>query len=331
MAESFPVGKTSSIEEIALACGMHKDDTRRIINHAKTNGLFQETEQGVIEHTAGSKAIAQVPLLREWIEVSCKYMWASAPHVVTAMEKWPGSQEPNETGFNLLRQTNLPFFAELIKNPAEMKAFADAMSFFQAGPGMEISLILDHYDWSTHQLVVDVGGSHGKFAVELAKRFPSIQCVVQDLPDVIASAPMLPDHTIGERIRFEAHDFFTEQPIKGADVYFMRMILHDWSDRYATLILKNLIPALKPGARVVINDQVVSESGVLSKYAERSVRSFDLAMKEALNAKERDLEDWTRLFEEADATQKRFQVVDVKRPENSFLQIIEVIWNGGES
>jgi len=61
------------------------------------------------------------------------------------------------------------------------------------------------------------------------------------------------------------------------------------------------------------------------------VRSFEFAMKEILNAKERDLEDWTRLFEEADTTYMRFRVVEVKRPEDSFLQIIEVIWNEGES
>jgi hypothetical protein len=28
-------------------------------------------------------------------------------------------------------------------------------------------------------------------------------------------------------IEFQAHDFFQEQPVKGADVYFLRQILHD--------------------------------------------------------------------------------------------------------
>ena len=49
-------------------------------------------------------------------------------------------------------------------------------------------------------------------------------------------------------------DFFTLQPIKDADVYFFRAIFHDWPDKYCIQILQNLIPALKTGARVIIQD-----------------------------------------------------------------------------
>jgi hypothetical protein len=43
-----------------------------------------------------SNAIATVPLLREWIEETCANMWSSAPRIVEAMEKWPGSEEPDQ-------------------------------------------------------------------------------------------------------------------------------------------------------------------------------------------------------------------------------------------
>src|SRR3982074_2200144 len=41
------------------------------------------------------------------------------------------------------------------------------------------------------------------------------------------------------------------QSVRGADVYF-RFIRHNWSDKYAMMILSNLIPAMKDGERVVI-------------------------------------------------------------------------------
>lgn len=44
-----------------------------------------------------------------------------------------------------------------------------------------------------------------------------------------------------------------------ANVYFLRWITHDWSDKYALMILRNLIPALKDGARIIVYDRVLSD------------------------------------------------------------------------
>lgn len=57
-------------------------------------------------------------------------------------------------------------------------------------------------------------------------------------------------------ICFYASNFFTEQPIR-ADVYFFRSIFHNWADKYCIKILKNLVPALKPGARVIIHERIL--------------------------------------------------------------------------
>ena len=39
------------------------------------------------------------------------------------------------------------------------------------------------------------------------------------------------------------------------------MGLEDWSDKYSKMIIKALITALKPGAKIVINDRVIPRSG----------------------------------------------------------------------
>ena len=49
-------------------------------------------------------------------------------------------------------------------------------------------------------------------------------------------------------------------------------IFHDWSDKYASRILKNLRQALKKGARVVIGEVCLSEPGDVSELAERQLR-----------------------------------------------------------
>lgn len=53
--------------------------------------------------------------------------------------------------------------------------------------------------------------------------------------------------------------------------------------------------------------------------------SFDLSMWAIHNAKERDLEDWRQLVEDADTG---FELTAVDRPEGSRLSIILVTWRG---
>lgn len=192
---------------------------------------------------------------------------------------------------------------------------------------MRTDYIVDHYVWAAvgSGTVVDVGGSHGDVSVGLAKRYPSIRCVVQDLPEVISGVKSPENGNLAERVTFDPYNFFTPQPVKDAEVYLFRMIFHNWGDKYCIRILHNLIPALKKGAKIVINDHVVPPSGVLSPYADRAICGFDWVMKEMFNAKERSIDDWKDLLQKADS---RFRVMDVIRPEGSQLQIIEAVWEG---
>ncbi|KAI3399734.1 hypothetical protein diail_5801 [Diaporthe ilicicola] len=123
-----------------------------------------------------------------------------------------------------------------------------------------------------------VGGSQGFTCFAIARKFPSLSFVVQDLPPVIEAAQKEVPPDLASRTKFMAHDFLTEQPVHGADVYFFRWIFHNWSDKYCVKILRNLIPALKPGAKVVINDNVLPKPGVLSQWQEERLRYDHMGM-----------------------------------------------------
>ena len=55
----------------------------------------------------------------------------------------------------------------------------------------------------------------------------------------------------------------------------------------------------------------------------RNCRAYDLAMKSLLNAKERNADEWVKLFGKADP---RFGAVKIKSPPQSMLSIIEATW-----
>lgn len=68
---------------------------------------------------------------------------------------------------------------------AREEKFGRGMSSLDKLKGYEPSLLLNGYPWADKQLIVDVGGSHGTIMINIARAFPHIKCIVQDLPDVI--------------------------------------------------------------------------------------------------------------------------------------------------
>jgi hypothetical protein len=71
------------------------------------------------------------------------------------------------------------------------------------------------------------------------------------------------------------HDYFTPQPVKEADVYFYRFVFHNQYDDKAIQTLRAAIPALKRGARILINDEILPEPGKIRWRNERAVRGLD--------------------------------------------------------
>lgn len=163
----------------------------------------------------------------------------------------------------------------LVGQPDRATRFANAMAYFNSIEDLAPHHLCDAYDWTSVSKVVDIGGSAGSTAVALATRLPEMSIVIQDLA-------------------------VRDQPVRDADVYHFRWIFHDWSDGYCLKLLRALVPALKQGARVVVSDFVVPESGATSRYTEGLIRGFDLSMMELFNAREREEQDWQRLFAEAD-------------------------------
>lgn len=160
------------------------------------------------------------------------------------------------------------------REPARVERFASAMSFLHSDSGFQPQYMVDGYAFDSmgEALFVDVGGSTGHVSIMLAQKYPNITCIVQDLPATVKTGKEQLPKELEERVSFMSHDFWTEQPVKGADIYYFRWVFHDWSDSLSVKILRQLIPALKAGARVLINDICIPPAGVMSPYQEQRIR-----------------------------------------------------------
>ena len=108
-------------------------------------------------------------------------------------------------------------------------------------------------------------------------------------------------------------------------MYFFRWIFHNQSDTYALLILRSLIPALKKGARIVINDHCLPEPGQETLWDEKIIRTMDLVMLTLLNAQERTAGEFEDMFRRADP---QFVFKGVTRPKGCRMSIMEAVWAG---
>lgn len=233
-------------------------------------------------------------------------------------------------------------FEHLKSSPEAAKQFSNGMNFFQTFPGLEPEHLLEAFDFSSLEqdaLMVDIGGSHGGVSFFVARSCPNMRCIVQDLPVTIAKVASGLPEDLKERVSFMAHDFFQEQPVKDADVYYFRWIFHDWSDLYSRKILKGLVPAMKPGAKLLINDVCMPEYGQIPEHMQKRIRYvvsilgirntdlvasvMDLTMKSQFNAKERDEDEWKSLLL---TTDPRFHFESIWRSQKSRLAVIIATW-----
>ncbi|KAL4922923.1 o-methyltransferase [Aspergillus aurantiobrunneus] len=149
------------------------------------------------------------------------------------------------------------------------------------------SRILDGAD-PDRPLLVDVGGGKGHDLVAFNERFPGKgKLVLQDMSAVIGGVGELDN-----AIETAAYDFFAEQPLTGARVYFYHHILHDWSDRYCVEILKRVAAAMTPGySKLLVHEMIVPELG-----ASRFEAQMDISMMVFNGGMERTGGEWRALL-----------------------------------
>ncbi|KAG6993884.1 hypothetical protein G7Y79_00050g086210 [Physcia stellaris] len=118
-------------------------------------------------------------------------------------------------------------------------------------------------------LLVDIAGGPGQELERFKKSYPDIpgRCVLQDLAITLQRIEKLHDGV--EKMEY---DFFTPQPLKGARAYFLRDVLHNWSDIQSKKILTRVVEAMDPEySTLLIDDYVLSDTNVSLREAEMDI------------------------------------------------------------
>ncbi|KAL6715591.1 hypothetical protein ACLMJK_006552 [Lecanora helva] len=324
IVSKVPIHGEISFRDLAVSCNICEPDLIRILRFAMIHHrVFTEPRKGFVAHTAASCKLVEDRGHYDRLGMMYDELWQGMAQTVNAMEKFKG-HELNETGFSLAHDTTDSLYEYHDKHPEKARRFAGAMKAYSERSGQDTLEALKAYDWGSiqDQTVVDIGGSRGHISMALAQALPSFKFIVQDRPETVNGAIENVPMELRERVSFMEHDCLSEQPIV-AGAYLLRRVLHNWPDEYCVKILQNLRPALRPGARIVIDEILLPEPNSTSVLKERRFRAMDMLMMSMFNARERDREGWISLFQQADS---RFRFVDAIVPSGLDSAIIEAVW-----
>ncbi|KAK3081043.1 hypothetical protein LTS18_010777 [Coniosporium uncinatum] len=298
--QAVPLTGSISFDDLSAKVGIEVSRLRRILRYAYSLRIFQEPEPEHVSHTQLSCELATAQPSIDMLGHMVDEEYPTGLNLAQALSRWPGESGPTNTAYNIAFETDQPWFKWIGTEPHRAVRFAGAMGFLSTRGINAIDLMLQRFDWTANcKTFVDVGGSRGHVAMAILRAFPSIQHgLVQDLPEIVAQMPKdAQPADLEGRLDFAAQSFLEPQPVRDADVYFFRYIFHDYSDAVCVQILDNLVPSMRKGSRLVINDFIVPALGTGCAIDERYTRQMDIHMLEFMASKERTVDDWRELVE----------------------------------
>jgi O-methyltransferase domain/Dimerisation domain len=174
---------------------------------------------------------------------------------------------------------------------------ADDAAIFNAGmtsaSSFDVPGILNAYDFSVFNRIVDVAGGHGALLRGILETCPNVKGVLCDLPSVTAGASEIIQSGVANRCEVVGTNMFQSVPA-GGDAYILKRILHDWSDAESARILRNCRRAITADGKLLVIEFVVKPPNQPD-----AAKMMDLNMLVLLTGLERTAEEFHELYASA--------------------------------
>ncbi|CAI7655469.1 unnamed protein product [Penicillium glandicola] len=293
--------KPKTVAELAEATSVDPILLARLMKHLAAMGIITETGYNEYCPTGFSKVLTLERYNDAFPLKNRRYI--KGIMAIPAFLKKNNYQNPTsstDTAFHMGHATDLGFFEHLQQDPLMARQFNNHMSVYAEGqvrwmePGfypVQEQLVDGITIGEDDVLLVDIGGSFGHDLSYFRRKWPGLpgRLVLQDLPEVLVSV-----ENLHPSIEVIGHDFFTEQPVKGARAYYMHYILHDWPDELCRKILANTVAAMQPGySKLLVNENLVLDTGACWENT-----TTDMVMME-IGSSERTERQWHALMESA--------------------------------
>ena len=193
---------------------------------------------------------------------------------------------------NALKYLGKSAFDFLESNPGKNEIYNKAMD---NSSELVALALLSSYSFDGIRTLVDLGGGHGLLLAAILEKYPKIKGILFDQPHVVdmaLNADIHPD--IKKRIEIVKGDFFEDIP-PAADAYFMKNILHAFSDEQCLHLLKKIHAVMADQGKIIILETLI-EPGNKPALGKR----LDLVMMAGTEGgRERTREEFRMLLEQS--------------------------------
>lgn len=243
------LAEPKSAEQLASETGTGARPLYRLLRALASVGVYRERDDGKFESTPLSDTL-------KTSENSLRFT-AMSELGVSHYGPWGELIHSLKTGRPAFDHVfGVPVFEWFGKNPERSEIFNRSMTELTS---IVEPAVLEAYDFTGCGTIVDVGGGHGTLLAGILQKHPHLRGIVFDSPNVVAGAPAkLAEFGVADRSTTASGDFF-QSVYAGGDTYLMKHIIHDWDDDRCRAILRNCHKHMKPGARMLIVDQVLPE------------------------------------------------------------------------
>ena len=270
--------------ELAQTVGVDPSALFRILRAVSSAGVFCARPDGRFEQTALSECLrsAVSSSMRAW----ARLLGAEWHHRLIA-----DMLHSVRTGTSVVERVyGLPLWEHFAQHPEQAALCNESMTNFSS---TEIAALLESYDFSSIETLVDVGGGLGSLLEAILTAHAPMRGILADLPAVIDSArPEISRRGLADRCQVVGMDFFTCVPA-GGDAYLLKHVLHDWNDERSLQILKNCHAVMPHGAILLVIEAVIAPGPEPSLG-----KMLDLQMM-LIGGKERSGEEFQSLFQAA--------------------------------
>jgi hypothetical protein len=217
-----------SIDELAQKLDAHADSLYRLMRTLAGHGVFHEhenkhfslTEIGVLMQTNHPQT------LRYFLMHEDEPRWRAYGHLA----------ETVKSGKPFFEELNgMPYYSFLGANKISGERFNISMQNFS---DKENKALAEAYDFSSANIVGDIGGGVGMLLKEICNLYPKVRGVLYELPQVIDEIDTTSFGECKIRIALKKGSFLESVP-SGIDIYILKRIMHNWDDERCITILKN--------------------------------------------------------------------------------------------
>ncbi|MDX2565340.1 methyltransferase [Streptomyces sp. TX20-6-3] len=207
---------------------------------------------------------------------------------------WANLEEGLRTGApqNEIKDTGKESFEAIYADPDRLRQFTEAMSSIQLGA---FHAFAQKFDFSGHQLMLDVGGSGAALSCIVATHNPGMACISYDLPALenIATGK-ISDLNLTDRIRVQSGDFFSEVPLPEADIITMGNILHSFDLPSKISLLKKAYDSLPKGGELAVIELIIDNDRRENTLALLMSLNMLIESDGGFNYTQADFEKWVK-------------------------------------